>query len=429
MQTLSAIIAASNEEHSPKRAATFTEQEQTKIYNSYSLGWTGQTRVKIGGKCWELTTCKRGSGTISTHCHTVTDEGNGAVSFMMFGDNNAKENFHLNILPRGTKATEKAIREAHAAGLAAFNVKKEAGELPTATEAEKTKEAAGLPLYCMLINYGYSMSEGVAAVIGEIDAHGRQKAVTMSDYQTNHFFYIDKHTRPHSKKFGIGTYYDDDLSTYTAEEVQPYILKAEADEKAEAEARQAAAIKAEETKKYLSQFQQADVRTTTNILKRHILKTWPSVSKVEIKTDSFSGGSSMDVTYYTPVPIDSLESFIKRFQYGHFNSMEDIYESNRDKEAIILEEHILQDYKFVSARFKEAPAVEEAEAADIAPAPAGKIQIVDYSEKAIAVIGETKAIKDQLKALGGAFNFRLKCGAGWIFSKKKLEDVKALLIA
>lgn len=54
-------------------------------------------------------------------------------------------------------------------------------------------------------------------------------------------------------------------------------------------------------------------------------------------------------------------------------------------------------------------------------------QIIDYSEKAIAVTGETKAIKDQLKALGGRFNPRLTCGAGWIFSKRKRDAVEALI--
>lgn len=55
---------------------------------------------------------------------------------------------------------------------------------------------------------------------------------------------------------------------------------------------------------------------------------------------------------------------------------------------------------------------------------AGKLQIVDYSEKAIAVIGDTKSVKDELKALGGKFNFRLTCGAGWIFSKTKESEVR-----
>ena len=53
--------------------------------------------------------------------------------------------------------------------------------------------------------------------------------------------------------------------------------------------------------------------------------------------------------------------------------------------------------------------------------------IIDYSDKAFAVIGETKPIKDKLYAAGGKFNYNLKCGAGWIFSKKRLTEVKELL--
>lgn len=55
------------------------------------------------------------------------------------------------------------------------------------------------------------------------------------------------------------------------------------------------------------------------------------------------------------------------------------------------------------------------------------LQIVDYSEKAIALVGDTKAIKDQLKAIGGSFNPRLSCGAGWIFSAKKRDELQALI--
>ncbi len=59
---------------------------------------------------------------------------------------------------------------------------------------------------------------------------------------------------------------------------------------------------------------------------------------------------------------------------------------------------------------------------------AGEVQIIDYSEKAFAVIGDTYPIKEQLKQLGGKFNRFLKCGAGWIFSKSKLEEVQAALM-
>ena len=77
--------------------------------------------------------------------------------------------------------------------------------------------------------------------------------------------------------------------------------------------------------------------------------------------------------------------------------------------------------KAVQAELKESANFEAVEV------PAGEIQIIDYSEKAIAVIGDTKPIKDKLKEIGGRFNFRLSCGPGWIFSKKQLAEVQQLL--
>lgn len=65
--------------------------------------------------------------------------------------------------------------------------------------------------------------------------------------------------------------------------------------------------------------------------------------------------------------------------------------------------------------------------------PAGGVEIVDYSEKAVAVFGDTKAIKDTLKQIGGRFNRALSHGgqrcAGWIFSKNREADLRAALNA
>ncbi len=55
------------------------------------------------------------------------------------------------------------------------------------------------------------------------------------------------------------------------------------------------------------------------------------------------------------------------------------------------------------------------------------LQIIDYSERSFAIVGDTKPIKEQLKELGGRFNGRLTCGAGWVFPKTKLESVKSTL--
>lgn len=59
--------------------------------------------------------------------------------------------------------------------------------------------------------------------------------------------------------------------------------------------------------------------------------------------------------------------------------------------------------------------------------PQGHFQIVDYSEKAVALIGDTKQISGELKRIGGRFNPRLTCGPGWIFPAKKRAELEALL--
>lgn len=61
----------------------------------------------------------------------------------------------------------------------------------------------------------------------------------------------------------------------------------------------------------------------------------------------------------------------------------------------------------------------------------GDFIVVDYSDKAIAVFGDTKPIKAELSALGGRFNSRLthegKKQAGWIFQKSKEKQVRRLI--
>ena len=57
--------------------------------------------------------------------------------------------------------------------------------------------------------------------------------------------------------------------------------------------------------------------------------------------------------------------------------------------------------------------------------------IVNYSDRSIAVFGNTKPIKEELKSLGGRFNKYLKQNemtkAGWIFPMKSKADVEEVL--
>ena len=86
----------------------------------------------------------------------------------------------------------------------------------------------------------------------------------------------------------------------------------------------------------------------------------------------------------------------------------------------VMESISREEYDDIIEACREQP--EEVEAEELP-----KFRIIDYSEKAIAVVGDTKDIKDQLKALCGRFNPKLSCGAGWIFSKKMRPEVEKLL--
>ncbi len=61
-----------------------------------------------------------------------------------------------------------------------------------------------------------------------------------------------------------------------------------------------------------------------------------------------------------------------------------------------------------------------------------KLEIVDYSERAIAVFGDTKLYRESLTELKGKFNPFLKRGndktPGWIFPKTQKGAVESLLI-
>jgi hypothetical protein len=59
--------------------------------------------------------------------------------------------------------------------------------------------------------------------------------------------------------------------------------------------------------------------------------------------------------------------------------------------------------------------------------------LVDYSEKCIAVFGDTKPIKDVIKQAGGRYNPSLHPGGceekveGWVFPSKDREKVESAL--
>lgn len=55
------------------------------------------------------------------------------------------------------------------------------------------------------------------------------------------------------------------------------------------------------------------------------------------------------------------------------------------------------------------------------------VQIIDYSDKAFAIVGDTRKYANAFKLIGGRYNPKLKCGAGWIFSKRHFDAIKSAM--
>lgn len=131
--------------------------------------------------------------------------------------------------------------------------------------------------------------------------------------------------------------------------------------------------------------------------------------------------------------IKKVKAFVMQYIHDDSDGMIDYFDRNiYDHYEIGQFEKPFQLIEKKESKKQGEPAGEpnEAKTSETVPVPEG-LEIVDYSEKAIAVFGETKAIKDELKKLGGKFNPALKHNgkkrAGWIFSKKQADKVRALL--
>lgn len=167
------------------------------------------------------------------------------------------------------------------------------------------------------------------------------------------------------------------------------------------------------------------------------LKSGPCVPFVEGSRSAERGymstmntvkGWEKDLTPKMFAVLDAVTTYANSFRYDDSDSMQDYFDTN-----FFLSIKVSDEYKVIEPKAKKNHAKEgrKEEATSVEPVTVEGIEVVDYSEKAIAVFGDTKAIKDQLKELGGRFNPSLNYyggkRAGWIFSKKQADKVKELI--
>ena len=273
-----------------------------------------------------------------------------------------------------------------------------------------------------------------------------------------HEFHTSDLIRPLSEKFGIGIYYDDANPKFLDPLETAALLtkakekKAEAERKAEEEREEYSRIakigaerlrplvptdakaviigtlRVNECDSYTDYYDYSIARTVILGFSKHTRNLFSEMRKhaanfegtaylAEYNADyehreNYSMGDGMYLGKYKysgwtieKEPVYDLEKFIER--YAH----------TAGDEANLC----------MRASQREAEA-QQPTAADLS---ALSLEIVEYSEKAIAVFGDTKPIKDILKDLNGLFRANLtykgERRAGWIYSKKQERKVREAL--
>lgn len=361
---------------------------------------------------------------------------------------------------------------------------------------EEIKPIQSLPIGCKIYCYGYGMSGTTGAVISERDSNGSYKCVYISDYNSG-FFTVDEYSRPHSKVFGIGNYYDDNLEVFEDFVLEEYILKAEISTNI--------SIQVEQDKNNSDKLEKLalpglyphlivntldDQAITKKNLVSELKKNFPLI-KFSVKKEHYS---TYGITWTDGVTEDEVQEVVRKFEgykndesgdfrdpcpsnfnkvFGDFKYVFCYRKKSEQVKACfeILKDQLLNDesYKsypnevrdvfyrtFSKTTFPIGSIVKSIKMIDnycgaandafefifdeiqeiIKPSIEINVKkvdlfLVDYSEKAIAIFGETKEIKETLKELGGRFNTKLtyndekKCG--WVFPKSKSKVVKEAL--
>lgn len=305
---------------------------------------------------------------------------------------------------------------------------------------------------------------GIFAVTSAPNEHGIQKLVEIGG--VNRFDTLDyEHCRPISQKFGIGMYWDDVEPDFrfSPAEIEQAIHEAEArQERDRIEAERAAEesrIRREQYRKeydYLIECGRYNVKAATNNIRR-VLKhdfpkqkfsvitrnydtitiRWtdgPTVKQVNSSVGLFEGKSFDGMTDYEDIVTNDFNAVFGGVGYIFTErEMSDAVRDNLMQELNTRFErsYAYNDYCVERCRDFETVVLIEFKNRDLSPVQADGIEIVEYSDKAVAVFGETKPINETLKQLGGRFNPALnrdggKC-AGWVFPKTKEAGLRAAL--
>ena len=307
---------------------------------------------------------------------------------------------------------------------------------------KRLSEHPELPKGTIIYAFGAGMEESSWATTGKGDELVKLSENYSDSYFSSPFEKLDEYARPISEKFGIGFYYDLDAPRATDEEINQAIeranqfIKEEEEEKKREEEKQNKA-KEEVLKKYGAIYDQPSGKYLTDavLVAKHIRQdltnAFPGQKFSVRKTDY----STIHIEWKDGPTRDEVEQIAGKHQRNCTRDRwnDDLWDYNDTAftsvfggvNYLFFKRETAPENREISLYTKPEPKQNKTTKTETIETKG--VQIIDYSEKAIAIIGETKAIKETLKSLGGRFNAHLTCGAGWIFSKAKEATLRDAL--
>ncbi|WP_062055704.1 hypothetical protein [Aquimarina longa] len=449
----------------------------TVVQNDFN-GWTAETTENYGGYDWKITTMKQSNGKIATIA--IAGRAGKSNNFLTF-ETSPLTSPKVNLASVKANATEKKVRETHIIGLLQFDCLKEAEQLPINPKGDH-KEAYKIEVGQVIFFNGYGQSESYheKKVIYHINT---------SEWGTNYKYVNLKtlelgsttHLEPSTEIFRIGTYYIEG-EKINLDELNNILIEAKTKERKQQKKEDASKLlnqqltnaKIEEGKKGLKipknvkavivaelmedrsdsqtdYYHSQSVQTIYLAFSTHKRDLFNEMRKASLNSDNeeirkFAIKPTVDQSgdvktkenaeFWTPKDEHREKYSMGAGYYLHSGYSRSGWRISKEKYLDFENENTKNLLAIANAEGRyfcqvNTKQVKQDQAKKKVSLDGLNLEIIDYSQKAIAIIGNTKEIKEGLKAIGGRFNFRLNVNskkvAGWIFSKTKETEVKNLL--
>ena len=307
---------------------------------------------------------------------------------------------------------------------------------------KRLSEHPELPKGTIVYAFGAGMEESRWTTTGKGEEIVKLSPNDSDSYFSNPFNNLDKYCRPISEKFGIGFYYDLNAPRATDEEISQAIerannfIKEREEEKNRAE-EESERAREEVIKKYGAIFDQPSGEHITDavLVAKHIRQDLTNAFPGQKFSVHKADYSTIHIEWKDGPTREEVEQIAGKHERmctpDRWNA--DLWDHNDTAfTSVFGGVNYLFYYREVAPENREIslykkPEPKHNKTSETKMIDAKEVKIIDYSEKAIAVVGETRAIKETLKTLGGRFNRNLSCGAGWIFSKAKESSLREVL--